>query len=34
MNHHECGNLFLAAKALMEKSRLVLYRSDVFILYP
>ena len=30
MNHHECGNLFLAAKALMEKSRLVLYQGGSF----
>ena len=30
MNHHECGNLFLAAKALMGKSRLVLYQGGSF----
>ena len=30
MNHHECGKLFLAAKALMEKSRLVLYQGGSF----
>ena len=30
MNHHECGNLFLAARALMEKSRLVLYQGCRF----
>ena len=30
MNHHVCGELFLAAKALMEKSRLVLFRDGNF----
>ena len=30
MNHHECGNLFLAAKALIEKSRLVPYQGGSF----
>lgn len=30
MNHHECGRLFLAAKALFEKSHLVLLREGSF----
>ena len=30
MNHHVCENLFLAAKALMEKSRLVSFQDGSF----
>ena len=30
MNHHVCGDLFLAAKALMEKSHLVLFKDGNF----